>query len=145
MRQIKFRALDMEKRVWVYGTYYKDKNDYFMVEEITGSHIKIDYETVGQFTGRKDKYNKEIYEGGILSNKSIIVGEVKFGEYKCRNQSKDDSQLNHIGWYVKQEINAISLEYLFWNLQDNLSIKKREDQNWVEVIGNIYENPESIK
>jgi hypothetical protein len=70
IREIKFRAKsisnDWTLGNWVYGTFYKDKNDYYMVEEITGSHIKINPETVGQFTGLPDKNKNEIYEGDII-------------------------------------------------------------------------------
>lgn len=77
-------------------------------------------ETVGEFTSLKDKNNKEIYEGDVvkLSN-SIRVMEV--------------------------------LKYSFWLVQKDGGNNKfpicmitEDTLNSLEIIGNIYENPELI-
>lgn len=150
MREIKFRVWDKKEKRMI-STSGSSEGDFWYP---WGFQMRSKYNDkdsssldceIMQFTGRKDRNNKEIYGGDILFNKGILVGVVKFGEYKCRNQSKHDRQLPHIGWFVETKTGeCLSLEYLFWNLQDNLSIKKREDQNWVEVKGDIYRNPELL-
>lgn len=137
MREIKFRAWDFEAKKMLGVVHTTIKLSEILSDE--GTHYQL-----MQYTGLKDKNGVEIYEGDVLSNKGINVGEVKFGSYKLQNQTKHDRQVNHLGWYVEKDENIESLDYLFYNLQTDLSIKKREDQQWVKVIGNLYDNPDLL-
>lgn len=69
-----------------------------------------------QYTGLKDKNGKEIYEGDILEFGNEESGEVKWID--------DDCQFRVVG-----DIHLIMLE----------------KNNYRNVIGNIYENPELLK
>lgn len=78
-----------------------------------------DIELIGQFTGLHDKNGKEIYEGDIFTftkGRRKTVAKVVFEEAMFK--MKDNN-----GWGVM--------------------ILQREDD--MEVIGNIYENPELLK
>ena len=83
MRDIKFRAKsisnDFSNGNWAYGTFFKDGNDYYMVEAITGSHIKINPDTIGECINLSDKNDDEVYEGDILQVKNIGKCVVRFG------------------------------------------------------------------
>lgn len=75
-----------------------------------------------QYTGLKDKNEKDIYEGDILANQNI-VGEDNI--YVCE--------------YVSKE--AI---YVFCSPIDGETLEGNADAEDMVIIGNIYENPELL-
>ena len=77
-----------------------------------------------QYTGLKDKNCKEIYEGDIVKNSINDILEVVWNEDRCCFDMRGRYEKSHI---IKQ---------LDCDIVIDLS---------VEVIGNIYENPELLK
>ena len=99
MREIKFRGKRVDTEEWVYGSLFIYGDEYFIITDginyfsadnqfspaynegeaiIIGDIFKVIPETVGQFTGWKDKSGREIYERHLIKDKDGYVGEVRF-------------------------------------------------------------------
>ena len=126
MREIKFRGMDANG-VMRYGRLSQDKPDttvYFKEysQRICwdNSNIPVSNKSLGQFTGLLDRNDKEIYEGDIVKDiNHDNKADIFTGEVKFE--------------WGKWHIGSISL----FNLLDVGDV--------VEIIGNIYENPELLK
>jgi uncharacterized phage protein (TIGR01671 family) len=126
MREIKFRGITgtTEGKKWAYGYLYKIKS--FFSEDyqyfIKNEHLQetsVDEETIGQYTGLKDKNGKEIYEGDII----YVIPE---------------DETAFILW--DKETAKYIIQFKGWCADfDNYYGKE------LEVIGNIYDNPELLE
>ena len=122
MREIKFRAwFKLLKRMYVVRELRFNRNkSIVIITNHTGGTAPNSYELM-QFTGLKDKNGKEIFEGDIVKMKSYYL--------------RDDIELG--GTYVVEWEDVIDGTL-------DCDVKNQLENN-IEVIGNIYENPELLK
>ena len=126
-REILFRGKRADTGEWVEGSLIGNdvivgkivefEDDYFCTE----FWCEVNPETVGQFTRRYDKNKNRIFEGCLVVNKNMH-GKKWVVEYRT------DSE--YVGFVLKEiGANGISL-FTSWND--------------IEIIGNIYDNPELL-
>jgi len=126
MREIKFRG-----HRWDTGWLYGDLSHSFIGTKICvrdetspydGFEVVVNPETVGQFTGKRDKTTvTEIYEGDILYSSRVneyfvVEWDNENARFILRNGSATADWLSH---------NEYEFDY--------------------EVVGNIYDNPELVQ
>ncbi len=158
MREIKFRGWNEWDKMWLYGDYvtgvyidpeYNSPSVSHFISTKEGDDpknpvtlfqgdynvrvLEVEEDTVGQFTGLKDKNGIEIYEYDIIGYKAhegyllesfralVLFENGSFG-YK-----REDSMLGGIGVFEP------------FCVHDCL---KEDFLDYVEVVGNVYDNKE---
>jgi uncharacterized phage protein (TIGR01671 family) len=145
MREIKFRGKDNITGEWVFGSFIPDALEGSNSDLISWGFIRrynrgvgkmetieVDRETVGQYTGLKDKNGTEIYEGDIVSPSNSWNPELKFvvtfGEGVF-----DSGYYSFTGFYLISDDGRQG--------EDQYELSK---DSVYEIIGNIHDNPELL-
>ena len=142
MRKYKFRGkilenfgdnagkVIFEKGKWIYGGITYDIDRVWIDTPYYGE-ILVNRETVGQYTGLKDKNGKEIYEGDIL------LAPEWLGSLKCICIYQQENTVNPI-----QGFGLYSYDTYFRKYN---TLVESDEWDEFEVIGNIYDNPELLE
>ena len=153
MREIKFRGKEIESGKWVYGGLFKEpappqcfektlKDKYWIVYpdprympdwNLPYKMVRTDVEkdTIGQYTGLKDKNGKEIYDGDIIHINNNLLDEFNYlivwNEEYLRYYlfSIDKKSINRLGGILEAHLGSM--------------------KDKIEIIGNKWDNPELLK
>ena len=135
MRVVLFTGKRVDNGEWAFGNFIEDKwgddngnTVYAILQDRVAPEIaalwtpvKVIPETVGEYTGLKDKNGKKIFEGYVVT----YIGEVCVVEW-------DDETAKFV---LKNENLLCDFEEVWCN----------RFKSKIEVIGNVHDNPELLE
>lgn len=129
MREIKFRAWDKKRK---------------LSREVASLELPVQSESENivlmQYTGMRDRSGKDIYEGDILAlgNEALKYYQNWVVEYnEAEGKFEASNQISSVRDFTFSDKDGITDSYLYVHVTD-------EKVYQVEVIGNIYEDPELL-
>nr|DAQ98595.1 MAG TPA: YopX protein [Caudoviricetes sp.] len=123
-REIKFRGKSLNTGLWSYGDLRQDN-----IRRKAYIEYEADPETIGQFTELTDCKGKEIYEGDILS---FTVFDAFGGDRQHRGTVRYCGSRFMIWLSLDGDV-CLDLDWVI------------EQDDELEIIGNINDNPELTK
>lgn len=126
LREILFRGLRTDGKGWVEGDLlhfypHHHKNGNVTIVEGGCVYHEVIPETVGQYTGLKDKDAVKIFEGDILSG---VNGSINLEDWEWESE-------------VNYDENGLHNVPTTWGGENNW-----DSTHWFKVIGNVHDNPE---
>lgn len=117
MREIKFRGWDSERKEML-GP--QDLSQSILYWSWLGTRDVV----LMQYTGFKDKNGKEIYEGDIIAGAN---GSINLCSWSFKPRE------------IKWDSERAEFTVPMWGTEG-----RTDSTHWIEVVGNIYENPELL-
>lgn len=117
MREIKFRGKRLDNGEWRHGDLLTEyiHHEGLTIVENGCIYYEVNPDTLGQFTGLKDRNGAEIYEGDIV-----------------RWINSDDESVHSVVEFVDGAFRVHNVCFTLWDYLDNDA----------EVIGNIHDKEE---
>lgn len=134
MRKILFKAKRLVDDGWAYGDLSQHKTGKKFIKAGSATHsFEVDADTICQYTGLTDKNGNKIWENDVIryvDGDLAVDGIVRFGRH-------EQIVMLELGFYVdwvSEGTECFKTDICYW-------VEKRN----IEVIGNIFDNPELLK
>ena len=123
MREILFKAKRKDNGEWVEGFYAKGSTRHCILPHLGGyPKWDVDENTICQYTGLTDKNGNKIWENDVVKDVDGSIGKILYGE------------------------NIASFLIYYENVCHEIALgKKNISMLDIEVIGNIFDNPELLE
>lgn len=135
-REIKFRGKRLDGEGWAVGSYIEAELQNGIAHEIIPYKrgepvVEVDPDTIGQFTGLKDKNGRDIYEGDIIECVDSHGEPVRHFVEFCGRRGYYAQYFAGHSPLPAYEAGPIYQDYI--------------DEFGKYVIGNIHDNPKMLK
>ena len=163
MRKIKFRGMRKDNHLWEHGHYYEEAAplqptggkqapayivfpsfaDWNMPRQMLRAEVLPD--TVGQFTGLRDSQGREIYEGDITE---LVLPNGEVRRFVVAIETVVREVVSHPDFdepTATVAITGVVFKCRGFELLPCVYENGRHDNEDMQIIGNIYENPELLE
>lgn len=142
----KYKAWDKENKRWLnlWQILISSDGDVMAVKDIGGEQYGLHQVELVESTGLHDRNRKEIYNGDIAKH---VCWSSKKACPNCgfqENKKDDIGVIEFSNRYYPDEYPSHSIARFEWVI-DGFHDALERTEEFLEIIGNVYENPELMK